>query len=137
MKGLATFDLVCINDRYFPLLTNQIVVNEDGKEEDVYKFLARAHLEEQEDTARKIGEDKQEFAFMEKYGKFVQLILAVTPAILAIIAVIISVKTNSNVAKELAGFTLELGGIKGALNSVATNLGALVGKGGSLIPPPG
>ena len=136
-KGVASFDLVKFNDRYFPMLPSERVVQDGGEPECVYNFLSCARLEEQEDTARLIGADKQEFAFMEKYGALFNMLLNVAPAIFALIAVIIAVKTNSNTAKEIRGFATQLGGVKDGLTSIASHLASLVGKGGSLTPPLG
>lgn len=151
--GKATFDLIKVEDNYYPMRPTQIVqiyeLDEDGqiKNDDdgnpikqklsLVEFNAKFKLKDIKSAAHKIGQDAKIYTFWEKHAALMQFVATMTSIMIPFILMLIVIMKVGPILKGMNAVAISVDMLVDKYASIATSLEAIAQHFGGMIPPPG
>ena len=152
-NGKVTFDLIKVEDNYYPMRPTQTVqIYETDKEGEIKKddagnpikrelklieFGAEFKLHDIKAAAHKIGQDAKIYTFMEKNAAMMQFIATMASIMIPFALMLIVIMKVGPLLKGMADVGAATTQLVPHYQSIATSLEAIVQHLGGIIPPPG
>lgn len=153
VSGKATFDLIKIDDHYFPMRpTKNIMIyktnekgeiqkGEDGnpilEELSLVEFGAKFKLHEIKSAAHKIGQDSKIYSFWEKNAALMQFVATMTSIMIPFVLMLIIIMKIGPILKGLNAVAIGIDLLVDKFSSIATSFEVIAQHLGGIVPPPG
>lgn len=151
--GKATFDLMKVEDQYYPMRPSKVVrvplkddkgkvkKDEDGKilyeNIDLVEFNARFKFKEIQAAAHKIGQDSKIYTFWEKNQQIMQFIATMASIMIPFVLMLIVIMKIGPVLTGLTQVSLSVGDLVSRFDRIAMALEIIAQGLGSITPPLG
>lgn len=152
-NGKVTFDLIKVEDNYYPMRPTQNMqiyeldsdgkIKRDGdgnpikKEMTLIEFGAEFKLQDIKAAAHKIGQDAKIYTFMEKNAAMMQFVATMASIMIPFVLMLIVIMKVGPLLKGMTLVTTTTGELVPQYVRIANSLEAIVQHLGGVIPPPG
>ena len=152
-NGKVTFDVIKVEDNYYPMRPTQTIqIYEYDKEGEIKKddagnlikreltlieFGAEFKLHDIKAAAHKIGQDSKIYTFMEKNAAMMQFVATMASIMIPFVLMLIVIMKVGPLLKGMTAVASVSEGLVRHYASIATSLEAIAQHLGGVIPPPG